>query len=420
MARVRKRLTARTVATLTKPGLVADGGGLYLHVSASGAKSWIFRWSRDGKSHDMGLGAAGDDGVTLAEARELATDARRCVREGGDPIEDRRAKRSQKKLEAAKAMTFRQCAEGYISAHQAGWSNAKHAAQWPATLTSYAYPVFGELPVQSVDVALVVKVVEPIWTEKPQTASRVRGRIEAVIDWATARGYRQGENPARWRGHLENLLPKKSKLRPVEHLAALPYGELPAFMAELRQEEGIEARALQFTILTGARTGEVIGAKWSEIDFAARLWVISAGRMKMRREHRVPLSEPAAAILGALREVRQSEFVFPGQRVGRPLSNTGMWHLLKRMHHDNLTVHGFRSTFSDWCSECTNFAAEVREMALAHVVSDKVEAAYRRGDLFQKRRQLAEAWGRYCMKPVVAGEVVALAGRSTIRSNRGG
>jgi integrase len=408
------------VATITKPGLHADGGGLYLHASTSGAKSWIFRWSRDRKSHDMGLGTAGDDDVTLAEARELATDARRRVREGGDPIEDRRARRSQKKLEAAKAMTFRQCAEAYISAHQAGWSNPKHAAQWPATLSAYAYSIFGGLPVQAVDVALVMRAIEPIWTEKPETASRIRGRIENVLDWATARGYRTAENPARWRGHLENLLPKKSKVRRVEHVAAMPHAELPAFMAELRQQERIEAQALQFTILTGARTGEAIGANWSEIDLAARLWVIPAGRMKMRREHRKPLSEPAAAILGALREVRQSEFVFPGQRVGRPLSNTAMWHLLKRMRHDNLTVHGFRSTFSDWCSECTNFAAEVREMALAHIVSDKVEAAYRRGDLFQKRRQLAEAWGRYCMTPVVTGEVVALAGRSTITSQGGG
>jgi len=227
MARVRKRLTARTVATLTKPGLVADGGGLYLHVSASGAKSWIFRWSRDGKSHDMGLGTAGDDDVTLAEARELATDARRRVREGGDPIEDRRAKRNQKKLEVAKAISFRQCAEAYIKAHQAGWSNPKHAAQWPATLTSYAYPMFGELPVQAVDVALVMKAVEPIWTEKPETASRVRGRIEAVLDWATARGYRQGENPARWRGHLENLLPKRARCTASSTLLRCPTSSFP-------------------------------------------------------------------------------------------------------------------------------------------------------------------------------------------------
>jgi integrase len=408
MARARKRLTARAVATITKPGLHADGGGLYLHVSAPGAKSWIFRWSREGKSRDMGLGTAGDDDVTLAEARELATDARRRVREGGDPIEDRRAKRNQKKLEAAKTISFRECAEAYITAHRAGWRNPKHAAQWPATLSSYVFPVFGSLPVHAVDVALVMKAIEPIWTEKPETASRIRGRIENVLDWATARGYRTGENPARWRGHIENLLPKKSKLRSVQHFTALPYAEVPAFMAELRQQEGIAAKALEFTNLTGARAGEVIGATWPEIDFEARLWVIPAGRMKIGQEHRRPLSEPTMSILAVLRELRQSEFIFPGQRVGRPLSNIAMLQLLRRMGHADLTVHGFRSSFSDWAAERTNFASEVREMALAHAVSDKVEAAYRRGDLFTKRRQLAEAWGRYCMT-VATGEVVALA-----------
>ena len=223
MARVRKRLTARSVATITKPGMHADGAGLYLHVSTSGAKSWVFRWSRDRKSRDMGLGTAGDDDVTLAEARELATDARRRVREGGDPIADRKAARDQKRLEAAKAITFRQCAEAYIKAHQAGWKNPKHAAQWPATLTTYAHPVFGELPVQAVDVGLVMKALEPIWTTKLETASRVRGRIESILDWAKSRGYREGENPARWRGHLENLLPKKSKVHRVKHHARRPF-----------------------------------------------------------------------------------------------------------------------------------------------------------------------------------------------------
>jgi integrase len=408
MQRLRKRLTARTVATITKRGLVADGGGLYLHVSASGAKSWIFRWSRDRKSHDMGLGTAGDDDVTLAEARELAAKARGRVREGGDPIADRKAERIQKRLEKAKAMTFRQCAEAYIKTHEAGWKNPKHAAQWPATLTSYAYPVFGDLPVQVVDVGLAMKALEPIWTAKPETAGRVRGRIESVLDFATARGYRQGENPARWRGHLENLLPKKSKVHRVEHHPALPYPEIGGFIAELRQQDGIAARALEFTILTAARTGEVIGATWPEIDLDSRLWTIPGERMKSGREHRVPLPDPAVAILAGLRELRQSDFVFPGQRVGKELSNMAMLQLLKRMRRPDLTVHGFRSSFADWAAERTNFPDEVRQMALAHVVSDKVEAAYRRGDLFQKRRQLAEAWGRYCTAPVARGEVVAI------------
>jgi integrase len=262
--------------------------------------------------------------------------------------------------------------------------------------------------VQSVDVGLVMKAIEPIWTTKPETASRVRGRIESVLDWAKARGYRQGENPARWRGHLDHLLPARSKIRRVTHHPALPYAELPAFMAALRAQEGFAARALEFAILTAARTGEVIGARWDEINIAGRLWTVSAERMKAGKEHRLPLSDAALAIVEQMASIRSCEFVFPSAKSNRPLSNMVFLMLLRRMGHGGLTVHGFRSTFSDWCSECTNFAAEVREMALAHTVSDKVEAAYRRGDLFQKRRQLAEAWARFCEAPAIEGEVVPL------------
>lgn len=409
MARARKQLSARTVVTIAKPGLVGDGGGLYLHVTASGAKSWIFRWRRDGRSRDMGLGTAGDDDVTLAEARELAAAARRKVREGIDPIEARKVERMAQRLADAKAMTFRECGKAYVAAHQAGWRNAKHAAQWPATLETYVYPVFGALPVQAIDTGLVTKAIEPIWTVKPETASRVRGRIESILDWATARGYRQGDNPARWRGHLENLLPKKTKVRRVEHHAALPHVELPGFMTALRQQEGIAARALEFAILTAARTGEVISATWAEIDLEGCLWTVPAERMKADREHRVPLSEPALAILRTMAEVRQGEHVFPGAREGRPLSNMALLMLLRRMKRGDLTAHGFRSSFRDWTAERTGFPAEVAEMALAHVVGDKVEAAYRRGDLFNKRRQLAEAWARYCSEPATTGgNVVAI------------
>jgi integrase len=288
------------------------------------------------------------------------------------------------------------------------WRNPKHAAQWPATLGTYAYPVFGDLPVGQVDTALVMKALEPIWNEKTETASRLRGRIEAVLGWATTSGYRSGDNPARWRGHLENLLAKKSKVAPVEHHAALSYAELPDFMTEMHQQEGIAAQALQFTILTAARTGEVIGATWPEIDFKQCLWTIAAQRMKARREHRVPLSEPALAILQAMNAVRSGKYVFPGNRSDRPLSNMAMAMLVRRMGRADLTVHGFRSTFSDWCAERTAFPAEVREMALAHVVGDKVEAAYRRGDLLKKRFQLAEAWARFCAAPPAAGEVVPM------------
>jgi integrase len=408
MARPEKRLTARTVETIKKPGLHADGAGLYLHVSKNGARSWIFRWKRAGRLRDMGLGPLHT--ISLAEARDNALACRKAKYEGRDPIEERREQRQAARLENAKAMTFKNCAEAYIAAHKAGWKNDKHAAQWPATLATYVYPIMGGLPVQAVDVGLVMKALEQIWTVKPETAGRVRGRIESVLDWATARGYRHGENPARWRGHLENLLPKKSKVRRVEHHAALPYPEIAAFIAELHEQEGIAARALEFAILTAARTGEVIGATWAEIDLEGRLWTIPAERMKAGKEHRVPLSDTAVAILRAMAEVRTGKHVFPGARDNRLLSQMAMLMLLRRMGRDGLTVHGFRSAFSDWCAEQTTFPSEVREMALAHTVGDKVEAAYRRGDLFEKRRQLAQAWARYCTEPPAetAGSVVAM------------
>jgi integrase len=415
MARTIGKLTALAVTQTKRRGYYGDGGGLFLQVSATGAKSWVFRFKEAGKLREMGLGATHTIG--LAEARERATGCRRLRLDGVDPIELRRTKRLQAKLDDAKALTFRQCAEAYIKAHKASWRNPKHAAQWPSTLSAYVYPIFGALPVQAVDVSLVMKVLEQevrggldeepacLWTTRPETAGRVRGRIESVLDWATSRNYRQGENPARWRGHLENLLPKKSKVRRVEHHAALPYAEIGAFMAELRQQEGVAALALEFAILTAARTGEVIGAKWNEIDFAERLWTIPDERMKAGREHRVPLSDTALTNLEDLRKVRQADFVFPGGKAGRPISNMAMLMLLRRMGRGNLTVHGFRSSFRDWAAERTGFAAEVAEMALAHAVSDKVEAAYRRGDLFRKRRQLMDAWAQFCAAPT-PGQIV--------------
>ena len=354
---------------------------------------WVYRFQMHGRRRDMGLGPI--DLYSLAEARQKALEARKLVAEGIDPIEARQAKRSAAAVDAAKGMTFRACAEAYINAHRSGWRNPKHAAQWPATLDAYVYPHFGSLPVQAVDVGLVLKAVEPIWTEKPETASRVRGRIESVLDWATARGYRQGENPARWRGHLENLLPPRSKMRRVEHHAALPYAELAAFMAALRQQEGVGARALEFAILTAARTGEVIGARWDEINVAERLWIVPADRMKAGKEHRAPLSDAALAIVERMAAIRQGDHLFPGGKTERPISNMAMLMLLRRMGRDDLTAHGFRSTFRDWAAEATNFPAEVAEMALAHTVGDKLEAAYRRGDLFEKRREIMAAWANF-------------------------
>jgi integrase len=345
----------------------------------------------------MGLGPLHT--ISLAEARQRAQDCRKVRLDGLDPVEVRHSQRAAAKLDAAKAITFKACAEQFIASHRVGWRNAKHAAQWTATLERYVYPQFGEFPVQAVDVGLVMKSVEPIWATKPETASRVRGRIESILDWATARGYRQSDNPARWRGHLENLLPKRNKVQRVAHHAALPYLEIAAFMAELREQDGIAPRALEFAILTAARTGEVIGARWDEINMAERLWTVPADRMKGGREHRVPLSDAAMAIIDAMAAIRTGEFVFSGGKAGRPLSNMALLMTLRRIGRSDLTAHGFCSTLRDWAAERTNFPAEVAEMALAHVLSDKVEAAYRRGDPFEKRRQLVDAWAKFCATP---------------------
>jgi hypothetical protein len=311
-------LTARQVESRKRPGLIADGGGLYLQVTPGGAKTWIFRFQIAGRRRDMGLGSATI--FSLAEAREKARAARRLVAEGMDPIVRRQAERIARDLDAAKAMTFRDCAERYITAHRAGWRNAKHAMQWSATLETYVYPHFGRLPVQAVDVGLVMNAIEPIWSTKPETASRVRGRIEAILDWASARGYRQGENPARWRGHLDKLLPKPTKTKGAarqsrgrdEHHKALSYTDIGTFLPELRGQKGMAARALEFAILTAARTGEVIGARWDEIDLAERLWTVPGKRMKGGREHRVPLSDAAMAIIHNMAAIRTGEFLFPG------------------------------------------------------------------------------------------------------------
>jgi integrase len=404
--RVIGKLTTIRVQQAKRRGLYGDGGGLFLQVSQGGAKSWIFRFKETGKLRVMGLGPVHT--VSLAEARDRARECRGLRLAGKDPIEERKLIRAAARLDAAKAITFRECAESYVAAHSAGWRNAKHTAQWPASLGTYVYPHFGALSVQSVDVGLVMKALEPIWTKKPETASRVRGRIESIIDWATARGYRRGENPARWRGHLENLLPRRSKVRRIEHHAALPYDDIGEFMVELRRQNGVAARALEFAIMTAARTGEVTGAEWTEINLAERLWTVPGERMKAGKEHRVPLSDAAMAIVEKMQVIRSGDYVFPSGRHGRPLSGMAMLALIRRMGRSDLTVHGFRSSFRDWSAERTNFPSEIAEMALAHVVVNKVEAAYRRGDLFEKRRQLAEAWATFCDSPTVSGAVVPI------------
>ena len=392
-----EKLSAVRIARLKKPGLYADGGGLYLQVSGDGAehitKSWIFRFMISGRAREMGLGSFAT--FSLADAREKAAQCRKLQDEGIDPIEARKAQRAQQALEAAKSMTFKDCAEKYIRAHKMGWRNAKHAAQWDSTLKTYAEPIMGKLPVQSIDTVLVTKVLEPIWSTKAETASRLRGRIEVILDWATVQGLRAGENPARWRGHLDKLLPARSRIQRIKHHAALPYADIPAFMLNLRAQDGIAARALEFLILTAARTGEVISAQHMEV--ANNVWIVPAERMKGRKEHRVPLSGPAIALITKMQREYGSNFIFPGADPKKPLSNMAMLQLLERMKRHDLTAHGFRSTFRDWASECTNFPSEVVEMALAHTIDNKVEAAYRRGDLFNKRVTLMNDWARYCL-----------------------
>ena len=403
------RLSAVKVASTKKPGLYADGAGLYLQVAESGSRSWVFRFKIAGRTRDMGLGSVNT--VSLAEARTLAAECRRHQLQGIDPIEARKSARAQARLDAARSLTFDDCRNKFLASHEAAWANAKHRKQWESTLKSYVTPVFGALPVQNVDVALVLKALEPIWTIKPETASCVRGRVERILDWAKVRGFRQGENPARWRGHLDILLAPRAKVRHVRHHAALPYGELPGFLAKIREREATAARALEFAILTAARTGEVLGARWDEFDLANTMWTVPAIRMKARRDHRVPLSTAAMAIVKQLKEIPQSEFLFPGERPNRPLSNMSMLMMLRRAGHGDLTVHGFRSTFRDWAAEQTNFPREVAEAALAHVVADRTEAAYRRSDLFEKRRRVMDAWAVYCeMGPNLGGAVIPMKG----------
>ena len=402
MARLTHRLTAVAVANLKGKGLYPDGNGLYLRVTDSGTKSWIWRFKRDGTAHDMGLGPLSN--VTLAQARALAAEARQQRHGGVDPIEARKARTGAKQIAGARP-TFRDCAEKLIGSYEASWRNAKHRAQWSATIKTYAYPVIGDLPVTAINTNLVLEVLEPIWFAKTETAGRVRGRIEAVLDWAKARGLREGQNPAQWRGHLDHLLPARSKVRRVQHHPALPYAEAPAFMGSLRARSGITPRALEFVILTASRTGEALGARFDEIDVEGALWTVPAERMKSAREHRVTLSPRAIAIVQEMEAIRLNEYVFPGMKQGRSLSDMALLMLLRELR-PGITTHGFRSTFKDWASEATTFPDHVSEAALAHVSADKVRAAYARSDLLDKRRKLMEAWASFCGRK--AGDVVQL------------
>ena len=410
-------LTTKAVEKIVRsglPGMTNDGDGLYLKVGRTGGASWIFRYKLAGKSRDMGLGRHPE--VSLALAREKAAEARKLSKSGVDPLTSRDEELERQRLEKeaerlaqdaarAKATTFKEVALDYIAAHRAGWKNAKHAQQWENTLATYAFKVIGDLPTQEIGIEHVLKILKPIWTAIPETASRLRNRIELVLDAAKARGLRDGENPARWRGHLDKLLPPRAKVRAVKHHAAISWTELPAFMAPLEKAEDLSSKALRFTILTACRTSEVLESTWAEIDVAARVWTIPAPRMKAGKEHRVPLSKAALDLLAGLPRVEGNNHLFAGARKKRPLSNMAMLMALRRMKRDDLTTHGFRSTFRDWASEVTHYPREVCEQALAHTVENAVEAAYRRGDLFEKRRILMEDWARYATGHAVANTV---------------
>jgi len=398
MARSLYKLSAVQVEATRASGYYADGGGLYLRVAPGGSRAWMFRFARAGKTRDGGLGSYPT--VSLSKARAEAERCRQLLAVGEDPIEARRKQRAAAQAATAKVMTFGECGAAVIASHEASWRNPKHRQQWENTLKSYVYPLIGDLPVASVDTALVVQVLERFWRTKPETASRVRGRIETILDWARVRGYRNSEvNPARWRGHLDQLLPSKNKVRPVRHHAAMPYAQVPAFMKELRTRKGTAEYALEFGILTATRSREFREAEWRDINLKNNVWT---ARVKLTQanpsgDFRAPLSSAAIALLNEMPRI--GRYVFPGQDQNKPISDSAIrTFVLRDMGYGptDCTIHGFRSSFRDWAAECTSFSNEVAEMALAHSISSAIEAAYRRGDLLEKRRKLMELWAAFC------------------------
>ena len=401
MAKTVNKLTATQVQKLTSAGMYSDGGGLYLQVTGD-AKSWVLRYSLRGKAREMGLGSFRK--VSLADARRKTAECHALLDDHIDPIENRRRSRDAAAAEGAQSVTFKDAAARFISMRSKGLSNPKHAAQWATTIREYAEPILGRMPVRDIQVGDVLRVLEPIWTEKPETAGRVRGRVEKILSWAKVSNYRSGENPARWRDNLDQLLPKLSEVRNVEHLAALPYAELPEFMAKLRERKGSVARALEFTILTAARTREVILARPNEINKRECIWTTPAEHMKLDRAHKVPLCDRAMQLLNGASE----SYLFPSlTHPDKYLINNAMLKLLGRMGYSHVTVHGFRSTFKDWCRDCTRVENYVSEAALAHASGDKIEAAYARSDVLEKRRKLMEAWAEFCAStPAATGEKI--------------
>ena len=398
-----EKLSARKVANIKRSGRYGDGGGLWLQVAQTGTKSWLLRYMLDGKARAMGLGPL--HAISLAEARDRARQARQLLADGIDPIADKHEKRAAARLDASREVSFKRCAEQYMAAHEAAWKNRVHRRQWRNSLTSYAYPFLGGLPVASIDTSLILRTLEPLWTTKTETAVRLRLRVEKVLDWAKARGFRQGENPARWRGHLDHLLAAPKKLKKARHHPALPYDQMPAFMGELRERKGLTVNALEILALTATRSNEVMGARWSEIDLKAKVWTVPAERMKSGRQHRIPLSSRALEIFKALPRQDGNDFVFG---VGRPMHPLRMWETFRAMRKD-FVPHGLRATFRSWAAEQTNYAREICEAALSHAIGDAVELAYMRSDLFEKRRRLMEDWSRFCARPSAPAGVTDLA-----------
>ncbi|QTW19955.1 tyrosine-type recombinase/integrase [Comamonas kerstersii] len=391
------KLTQLQASRIKEAGMHGDGAGLWLKVTDGGSKSWVLRYTMAGRERRTGLGPYPD--VSLAEARDKAMAWRKQVREGVDPMKVKQKAMATARAEQANKVTFAWCAAQYIESHRAGWKNAKHAEQWVSTLAMYAEPVMGKMDVALVETEHVVRVLEPIWNSKPETASRLRGRIESILGWASARRLRNGDNPARWKGHLDSLFPARTKVSRTRHFAALPWKDMQPFMTSLEAQAGVGALALRFTILTAARSGEVRGMVWDEVDLSARLWVVPAERMKAGREHRIPLSDAAVALLRQQEQalLAGTNVVFPSVRDHKPLSDMTLTAVLRRMQRNDLTVHGFRSTFRDWAAEATDYPQEMAEMALAHVVSNKVEAAYRRGDMLEKRREMMQKWAEFIL-----------------------
>ena len=405
MAKIINQLKDLQVKRLSKPGSYPDGGGLYLQVRNSGAKDWFYRYEVGGKGRKRGLGPYPT--ISLELAREETLISSQLRKKGIDPIEYYKELELKKDLEKTKTTTFKECALAYIETHQHGWRNKKHESQWRNTLETYSYPVIGDLPVQAIDVDLVMKVLEPIWFTKTETASRVRQRIENILDWATVRKLRHGDNPALWRGRLDKLLPKRTKVKMPVHFAAMDYRDVPEYFRSLVTKDTMASKALAFTILTATRNGEARSVTRSELD--NDVWVIPASRMKAQREHRVPLSDEAMKIIKKMEPFQRNtdNFIFPGLAHAKPISEASLLKILKQKH-PTLTVHGFRSSFRDWCAEQTSYPREVAEAALAHTLKDKTEAAYQRGDMFEKRRKLMDSWADYCLKEKRSAGVVPI------------